>query len=223
MATLASDLDTLSTDVQGLISGLGYQQAHLVGHDLGGAIAWHFAQRFPKTLDRLAILNAPHPYCLMRTLISSLDQLWRNWYFLFAQVPTLPEWLLEQNLGQLVQNLLRDQAIRKGAFTAETARIYQAALEKPGVLTTVLSCLRQLASPQILLRYSGRFPQPVKAPTLVLWGEEDQLLNQKLTEGLEEIIKAPFKLKLVPSCGHWIQQEVPQTVNRELLEFLRGR
>ncbi|MFM6451765.1 MAG: alpha/beta fold hydrolase, partial [Planktothrix sp.] len=42
-----------------------------------------------------------------------------------------------------------------------------------------------------------------------------------LTEGLDRFIAAPFKLQLIPDCGHWIQQEVPQRVNRELLNFLR--
>ena len=44
----------------------------------------------------------------------------------------------------------------------------------------------------------------------------------KLVEGLDSLITAPFKLKLVPNCGHWIGREMPQTVNRELLSFLRS-
>jgi pimeloyl-ACP methyl ester carboxylesterase len=61
----------------------------------------------------------------------------------------------------------------------------------------------------------------VKAPTLVLWGEDDSFLSKKFTEGLDQLIQAPFELKLVPQCGHWIQQEVPHLVNRELISFLR--
>jgi epoxide hydrolase 4 len=37
------------------------------------------------------------------------------------------------------------------------------------------------------------------------------------------LIANPFRLKLIPECGHWIQQEVPQLVNLELLSFLRDR
>jgi pimeloyl-ACP methyl ester carboxylesterase len=60
------------------------------------------------------------------------------------------------------------------------------------------------------------------APTLVLWGEEDKLLSRHLTEGLERWIKAPWQLEFIPQCGHWIHQEAPQTVNRELITFLRA-
>ncbi|HEY9872571.1 MAG TPA: alpha/beta hydrolase, partial [Candidatus Obscuribacterales bacterium] len=80
---------------------------------------------------------------------------------------------------------------------------------------------RQLLTPQNWLNTWGRQPSPVTVPTLILWSEEDALLSQKLTEGMERLISAPFKLKLVPDCGHWMQQEVPQTVNRELLNFFR--
>lgn len=216
------DLDTLSADIGGLVESLGYLKAHIVGHDWGGTIAWHLAQKFPNLLDRLAILNAPHPHRLMQELVGNLDQLRRSWYMLALQVPTLPEWLIRQNLPSIVKALFQDQAIRKGAFTKWDTELYQAALEKPGALAAVLSSYRQLLLPQTWLANWGRAPLPITAPTLVLWGEDDVFFTPKLTEGMDSLVSAPLKLKLLSQCGHWIQQEVPQTVNRELLEFLRS-
>ncbi|HIK54254.1 MAG TPA: alpha/beta hydrolase [Synechococcales cyanobacterium M55_K2018_004] len=215
------DLDTLTADVQGLIHSLGYRRAHVVGHDWGGVIAWNLAAKFPQSLHRLAILNAPHPQRFLQDILSNLDQLRRSWYCLAFQIPGLPEWVIQQNLPVLVKNLFQGQAIRKGAFTAQDTEIYQAALAKPGVLTAAINYYRQLFSPQGVLRLWERSPRPITVPTLVLWGEEDFALSQSLTQGLEDMIDAPFQLTFVPQCGHWIQQEVPQTVNRELLNFLR--
>ncbi|HEY9749141.1 MAG TPA: alpha/beta hydrolase [Allocoleopsis sp.] len=215
------DLNTLSADIRGLIESLGYARAHVVGHDWGGVIAWHLAQRFPHYLNRLALLNAPHPQRFMQELVSNLDQIRRSWYVFAFQVPGLPEWLIQQNLKNFVQEFFRGQAVRKGAFTAEDAQMYEAALSKPGVLAAAMNYQRQLFSLQNLLRQWRRSPEPITVPTLVLWGEEDSLLSAKLTEGLDQFIAAPFKLKFVPHCGHWIQQEAPQTVNRELLSFLQ--
>jgi pimeloyl-ACP methyl ester carboxylesterase len=216
------DLDTLSADIRGLIEHLGYTKAHIVGHDWGGTIAWHFAQRFPMLLDRLAILNAPHPQQLRQEMLSNFDQLRRSWYLLALQVPALPEWLIRQNLRGIITNLFQEQAIRKGAFTGKDTEIYQAALEKPGALSAVLSHYRQWLSPQTWLETLGRSPAilPIQAPTLVLWGEDDFLFSQRLTEQMHRLVSAPLKLKLLQQCGHWAQQEVPQTVNRELLSFL---
>ncbi|MGJ3249675.1 MAG: alpha/beta fold hydrolase [Elainellaceae cyanobacterium] len=215
------DLDTLSADIYGLIENLGYLRAHIVGHDWGGTIAWNLAHRFPQCLDRLAVLNAPHPQRFMHELIGNLDQLRRSWHVLAFQIPDLPERLIRSNLKSFVENMLQEQAIRKGAFTKNDTEIYQAALEKPGALSAALGYYRQMLSPQSWLRNWGRSPEPITVPTLVLWGEDDSMLTQQLTNGLEKFVKAPFCLKFIPQCGHWIQQEVPLTVNRELLSFLR--
>jgi pimeloyl-ACP methyl ester carboxylesterase len=157
----------------------------------------------------------------MQELMGNLDQIRRSWYVFAFQVPGLPEWLIQQNLKNFVQDFFRGQAIRKGAFTAEDTQMYEAALRKPGVLSAAINYHRQLFSLQSLLRQWRRSPDLITVPTLILWGEEDALLSPKLAEGLEQLITAPFKLKFVPHCGHWIQQEAPQTVNRELLSFLQ--
>ncbi|NET32410.1 MAG: alpha/beta hydrolase [Cyanothece sp. SIO1E1] len=215
------DLDSLSTDIRDLIQNLGYKQAHIVGHDYGGTIAWHLAQTFPQVLNHLAILNAPHPQRFAQDLFSNLDQMLRSWYVPALQIPGVPEWMIQQNLGNFLRNLLQGQAIRKGAFTTQDTEIYQAALEKPGALSAAIKYYRQFLSLQTWLRNLGRSPEPIKVPTLVLWGAEDSLMSRSWTEGIERLVSAPCQLKLVPDCGHWIQQEVPQTVNRELLSFLK--
>jgi pimeloyl-ACP methyl ester carboxylesterase len=216
------DLDTLSNDICGLIERLGYTRAHIVGHDWGGTIAWHLAQRFPTMLDRLAILNAPHSQQLIQEMLGNVDQFRRSWYLLALQIPALPEWLIRQNLGSIVKNLFQGQAVRKGAFTTKDTEIYQAALEKPGALSAVLSHYRQLLSPQTWLEYWGSSPVPITVPTLVLWGEEDFLFSQTLTRQMDRLVSAPLQFKLLRHCGHWVQQEAPQTVNRELLGFLKA-
>ena len=139
------------------------------------------------------------------------------------QVPGVPEWLIQQNLKDFVKNVFQGHAIRKTAFPSELTKVYQEALAKPGVLSAAMSYYRQLLSPGTWLSHWGRSPDPVTVPTLVLWGEEDSFLSHKLTEGLDRLIQAPFTLKLIPDCGHWVQQEAPHTVNRELLNFLRSK
>lgn len=215
------DLDTLCADVRGLIDSLGYARAHIVGHDWGGTIAWHMAQQFPHYLHRLAILNGVPMQQFLQEMLGNLDQLRRSWYVLAFQIPGLPEWLIQQNLKEVVKALFQGQSVRKGAFSKEDTQVYQSALAKPGVLPAALNYYRQFLSPWHWIKDWSRVQLPVTVPTLVLWGEDDALLSPKLVEGLDKLIVAPFQLKRIPHCGHWIQQEVPQTVNRELLAFLR--
>ncbi len=216
------DLETLTEDIRGLIHSLGYVRAHIIGHDWGGIIAWQLAQKFPHFLDRLVILNAPHPQRFLQEMVGNLDQLRRSWYVLAFQVPLMPEWLIQQNLQAFVHNLFQTQAVRKGAFSKEEIAVYQAALEKPGVLSAALSYYRQLLTPWNWVRAWGKQPQAVTVPTLILWGEDDSFLCPNHTTGLEQLIHAPYRLVSIPDCGHWVQQEAPQTVNREILNFLRS-
>lgn len=218
------DIDTLSRDIVGLIQNLGYRCAHIVGHDYGGTIACNLAQKFPDYLQNLVLLNAAHPQRLFPELSSNLDQFRRAWCYLAFQVPGLPEWAIQLNLKQFLQDWFQKPAIRKAAFSSETLDIYQAALEKRGVLSAALNYYRQLLIPPdwwAAAADSLAKPLPIKVPTLVLWGEDDTLLSPNLALGLERFVQAPFRLKFVPECGHWIQQEVPKLVNRELLDFLR--
>jgi pimeloyl-ACP methyl ester carboxylesterase len=62
-----------------------------------------------------------------------------------------------------------------------------------------------------------------ESPTLVLFGADDATIDQSLWQNVKQSIRVPFTLKSITHCGHWIQQEAPQTVNRELLAFLMGR
>jgi epoxide hydrolase 4 len=215
------DIDTLTQDVLGLIRNLGFTKAHIVGHGWGGMIGWNLAQKFPESMHSLSLLSAPHPGSLTQTLFSNMDR--QHWHFLAFQVPGVPEWMLQQNLGDFLQNWFQRQAIRKAAFSSETLRVYQIALSKTGVLSSALNYYRNWLSPQTWLNRLSDPQPPIQVPTLVLWGTEDRILSPGLTKGFERLIANPFRLKLIPECGHWIQQEVPQLVNLELLSFLKDR
>lgn len=217
------DLDTLTQDVLGLIRNLGFTKAHIVGHGWGGMIGWNLAQNFPESIQSLALLSAPHPGSLTQTLFSNMDQLRQHWHFLAFQVPGVPEWMLQQNLSNFLQDWFQRQAIRKAAFSTETLRVYQTALSKTGALSSALNYYRNWLSPQTWLSRLSDPQRPIQVSTLVLWGKEDRVLSPALTKGFERLIANPFRLKLIPECGHWIQQEVPQLVNLELLSFLRDR
>jgi epoxide hydrolase 4 len=219
--TQGYDADTLSRDVIGLIQALGYEKAHVVGHDCGGLLAWHLAQKFPQYLQRLVVLNAPHPEGLFRESFGDFGRFWRDWYTLPLQLPIVPEFFLQNNLGQFLKDWFGQHSIRKDAFSSETLEIYQSALEKAGALSAAIHYYRQLLAPQAWLPWLRRVPLPITIPTLVLWGQEDTVLSPSLTAGLERWVTGPLKLRLLPECGHWSQQEVPGIVNRELLEFLR--
>ena len=74
-------LDELANDMIGLIDAVGKSRAAVVSHNWGGAVAWWVALRHPERIERLVILNVPHPAVMHRHLRRSLTQLLKSWFF----------------------------------------------------------------------------------------------------------------------------------------------
>jgi epoxide hydrolase 4 len=131
----------LAWDIAMLVERLGAGRAHVVGHDWGGVVAWQLAARHPERVDRLAILNAPHPRRFVAALARTTQAL-RSWYAGFFQLPWLPERLLAAADFWLLARALRDGTARRGAFDdAEIAR-HRATWRRPGALTAMVQFYR---------------------------------------------------------------------------------
>jgi pimeloyl-ACP methyl ester carboxylesterase len=214
-------LNILAGDIMGLIRALDEKKAIIIGHDWGGAVAWSFAAFSPEATERLVILNAPHPNAYTTKTKSSLRQLQKSWYVFFFQTPNIPEEVLSRNNYLFLKEMLRRSSVKKDVFTDEEFKVYTEAWSKPGALTGAINYYRANMNPAILFsERTIRFPK-IKAPTLVIWGEQDAALSKDLTIGMDEFVEAPYSIKYVPNCGHWVQLEEPALVNEYILEFLK--
>jgi pimeloyl-ACP methyl ester carboxylesterase len=204
-------------DIKGVIQGLGYDKCVLVGHDWGGAIAWNFAYAYPEMLDRLIILNLPHPAKFAAGLRTP-QQLLRSSYIFFFQLPWLPEWLIQAGDYQPLEAAFKGMAVHKDAFTAADIQAYKQAVAKPGALTAMLNYYRNAFEQGLFKPDWG----VLEVPTLMIWGEEDTALGKELTYGTEQYVR-DFQIKYIPDCSHWVQQERPQLVNQYMREFLADK
>jgi pimeloyl-ACP methyl ester carboxylesterase len=201
-------------DVEGVIKGLGYDRCVLVGHDWGGAIAWNFAYAYPEMVERLIVLNMPHP-AKFAEAIRTPQQLLRSSYVFFFQLPWLPEMLIQLADYQAVETALKGMAVNQSTFTQEDLEAYKNAAAKRGAMTAALNYYRNIFQ-QGMLKQDWRV---LEVPTLMIWGEKDSALGKELTYGTEAYVK-DFQLKYIPNCSHWVQQEQPQLVNKYMREFL---
>lgn len=210
-------------DVAGLIQKLSPddKKAILVGHDWGGAIAWMVAMFEPQLIEKLIILNVGHPGTRNRKGFLDFDQMKRSWYMFFFLLPEIPEEVLSRNDFEVLKKMVFDTATRKEAFTEDDVEKYVSSWKEPGALTGAINYYRAIpnASYWRELGKPRNFP-PIKAPTLLIWGEDDPFLGKQLIENTEEFINAPFRLEYIQNCSHWVQQEAPDEVNRLILDFL---
>jgi len=233
----AYDLPVLGADVAALVRALGEERAAaIVGHDWGGVIAWHVAEQRPELLERLVILNAPHPAAFARELATP-DQVARSAYVFFFQLPWLPEFVLRAG-GSYAPLLraLRRMVKRPGAMTDTDLARRRDALAQPGALTAALNYYRafgrRLARRAVRRAIArlfggagagrGERSATVQAPTLLLWGERDPALGVRLTEGLERWVPR-LEVRRFPKAGHWVQLDEPDVVSEAIVEWVRAR
>ncbi|HEY9892351.1 MAG TPA: alpha/beta hydrolase [Candidatus Sericytochromatia bacterium] len=200
-------------DVEGVIKGLGYNRCVLVGHDWGGMIAWCFAYAHPEMLERLIVLNIPHPAKFAQGLRTP-QQLLRSAYIFLFQLPFLPELLIQSSDYQAIESAFKGMAVNKSAITKADIEAYKNAASRRGALTAMLNYYRNA--------FTTFFRQDwtlLEVPTLMIWGEDDTALGKELTYGTEEYVRY-FKIRYIPNCSHWVQQEKPEFVNQYMREFL---
>ncbi|WP_226041490.1 alpha/beta hydrolase [Natrinema sp. DC36] len=207
--------DELARDVVALIATEERDAAHVVGHDWGGVVAWEVACRFPGAVDRLAVVNAPHPTAYRRQLLANLEQLRRSWYAVCFQPPWLPEFACRYDEYRLLERALRETAAT-GTFTEADLARYRRAWSRDRALTGMLNWYRAAARDP---------PNPpidrVAAPTLVVWGEDDTTLVPALA-----VDSAAFcterRLEMLPGVSHWVPHEEPERLTELLLEHASG-
>lgn len=209
-------LDRLAGDVAALVAALGAERARVVGHDWGGAVAWYLAATRPELVERLAILNVPHPAVMRRHLLTDPAQLRRSWYMFFFQLPWLPEWWLRRNDWRNLARVFRATS-RRGTFSDADLARYAEDAARPGALTATIHWYRAA-----LLRPP---PRPaswrIRPPTRIVWGAQDTALGRELVAPSAALC-AEADVAWIEEAGHWVQHEEPERVNALLAEHLLG-
>lgn len=207
--------EVVADEVASLISTLGVEKAHVIGHDWGGIVAWQLAMRHPERVNRLAVINAPHPAVFARD--SRKPSQWlRSTYVLFFQVPVISEAVARL----AVRRMLSGSAAVPGAFSEEALDIYENGISQPGAATAMLNYYRAAfrRARTLLLE---KWP-PIHAQTMLIWGLKDVALTPGLSEGTEEWVPN-LRVERIEDSGHWVPEEKPRRVGDLLLEFLSER
>lgn len=207
-------------DFRALAEKLGYKKFILVGHDWGGGISWAFAIRHPEYLEKLIIINAPHPALFARELRNNPLQQKASQYMLTFRTAGAETALSANDYSALVE-------VMSGVFSEADKAAYIESWSQPGAITGGLNYYRaaQIGPPSKDGGKSIPRDNPdltVRVPTLVIWGEKDPYLLTGNLDGLEEFVP-DLTLERVPDATHWVVHEKPALVNAYIREFIKAK
>ena len=212
-------LPFLMKDVIEIIKTLSpSKKVYLVGHDWGGAIAWHVARYFPQFVEKLIILNCPPIDLLFKAILRNGRQFLRSYYIMLFQIPKIPEIFLKLNHFSFLQRILKSIQVKGDQMSETEMSNYLQCFNRPRGLSGI-NYYRAAFRDMIRKRFIPKIK--VQCPTLILWGARDFALDISLTPDFEKYVEPNLMKKvLFPNAGHFIQQEIPEEIARHILNFL---
>lgn len=215
----AYKIETVTKDIVELIEKTGHKKATVIAHDWGGSVGYELGMNYPEKLNKLIILNSPHPSVMKKHLMTNPKQRKRSSYMFFFQIPLLPELFMKLTLQKTFTKSFRGWAYNKEQFPDEVIAEYVKAFRKKGAIRGGLNWYR--AAFRSWKKENKKEKKPVSVPTLIIWGENDKALGKELIYDMDKYFSAPFEVKYISKCSHWVQNEYPELVNKYILEFLK--
>jgi epoxide hydrolase 4 len=216
-------------DIAALIDALGGRLEALIAHDWGGALAWGMAALHPQAIQRLVIVNSPHPATFLRELQTSPAQQAASAYMNFLCRPDAEALLSANDFARFwpffTGTGANDSARVGGGWLTDAMRDQYRAVWRAGLTGGCnyyrASPLRPPVGADDALTKVELPPATVtsRVPTLVIWGEDDAALLIGLLDGLDAFVP-DLRVVRVPGASHWIIHERPALIAAEIERML---
>ena len=211
-------------DLIGFIASLGYARASIVAHDWGGAAGWQMGIARPELVEKLVILNSPHPFTFARELAKNPEQQRASAYMNRLRAADAEEQLAKDDFARLFTSFSAKDGTPAAWLDGARRDRYRAAWSRglTGPLNYYRATPLHPPTPDdpgagALSLDAAKFT--VRVPTLVLWGMRDRALLPSLLDGLDELVPQ-ITVERLPAASHWLAHEEPSHVAARIRDFL---
>ena len=224
--------ELLVGDAIGMMQSLGYERAHVVGHDWGGQLAWLLAAHHPERVETLTVLSRPHPQAFAESFHRDVAQAERSKHHRAFQDPDTARLLLEDDARRL-----RRSFSNQGVPAADQDA-YLAVLGNVEALDAAINWYRAGGSRSGDRSHSrvgrshsrggrshgrgGRSHGRVTVPTLYIWGDADATVGRVAAAATADFVDGPYRFEVLPGVGHFITDQAGAKVTELLLDHLSG-
>ena len=218
--------DRVVDDLLALADAVGARRFTLVGHDWGGAVAWAAAFKHADRIERLVIVNAPHPLVFQRSVIDDEAQRAASQYIRAFRTPGFEKTIEAMGFETFLEKTFASHVDLRLISPAERDA-YLHDWSQPGAMAAMLNWYRasQIEVPAVgekahkpLWTLSPVFPTP-KMPVLVVWGLKDKALLPVQLDHLNLLVP-DLRLVVEKEAGHFIPWEKPEVVTSAIRDFI---
>lgn len=225
----AWQIQIVAEDIKRLIEHVKHKKVVLIGHDLGGAVAWQVAEAYPQLCQSMILINSPHPGAHAKMFRASpwrtIRQTCRLWYVYAFQIPILPERLMLRGNGFWLDYIFKRWIRQDVPSLAQRIKFYKKSLSTLTAIKEAIATYRsnvfgaygrRLLKPYLF----GNDYQTIEANILMLWGEKDFLFENALYQYTQHYCHQKIQSKAWRNAGHWLHHEYQQEVMRQIDAFL---
>ena len=207
-------IEELTADVVGIIAAFDRDTSYVVGHDWGAAVAWWLSITRPDLVERVAVLNVPHPSVFAREVRSNRRQLRKRWYIFAIQVPWLPEQLAfgSRTRRRFARSIAR--TANPGSFDPDYLAGLESAWSQPGAGTGMMNWYRA----SVRRRPERLADKRVHVPILIIWGRQDVALSDTMVAPSAELCD-DVRVVFFDDATHWVLHDEPEATARLIVEF----
>ncbi len=210
------DKRSMAKDIREVMSALGFKSYALVGHDRGARVAHRLGMDYPGEVKNLTVLDIVPTHTVFRDTGKELAAAYWHWFFF--QVPDLPEIMIAGSAEPFLRHMFRALCFRQDAIEEPMFQEYLRAFRLPGTIRAGLEDYRAAAAVDIADDERDR-RKKLACPVLAIWGEYGKMhtLFDVLGTWKE---KAAHVSGHPLQCGHFIPEEAPDELLRDLIPFL---
>ncbi|HVA15644.1 MAG TPA: alpha/beta hydrolase [Stellaceae bacterium] len=209
------DKATLAEDVHALVAQLGLKHVYVIGHDIGGMVAYAYARSYPEDLSGVAIIDIPVPGIDPWTMVKGSP--WA-WHFGFNATPGLAEALVAGRQEIYFRHFFNDFAVTPSAISPADRNAYAGAYRKPESLRAGFEFYRAFPQDEA---YNRSHQNALSTPILLVGGDHSGgPMLPALEKGLRAAGATSVKEAVIPNCGHWVAEEQPQALVRIIEDFV---
>ena len=208
---------TLARDVHGLVTRLKLQRVVMVGHDIGGMVAYAYARLYPRETVGVVILDVPLPGTRLWKTVSGSPN---AWHFGFHQQKPLAERLVSGRQAVYFRYIIDSNSKQRASITDNDIAAYADAYGSPASLNAGFEWYRAFAADE---KFNASRRQRIDVPMLVAGGDASMGATlPQAEEGLRSLGVRDISRKVIPNSGHYLTEENPTATADAIATFAAG-